>query len=372
MQFTVKKDDILPVLQRIQGLTGRTTNLAITKNVLIRGAENSITLTATDLETGFEGTYPAEVADEGVIAIHSRKLFEIVRDFPSDDILLTELENRWVKIGEDNVQYNIVCANPDDFPETPFVEDIPSFEIDSGALRKMIERNLLIAGDANDTRAHMNSSFLEKSFEEECSKVRLVSTDGSRLAYTECVFDKDKELPPESGVLIPKKELNEVVKFLDPEGTVKVGIENDRLVVKKDMETIIVRLVDGEFPAYGGILNAQANMTMKADREKLLMMLKRMSILSSQDYKGAMFRFGDNRLRVTTTNPEIGESKEDVEVEYDGESIEISFNPKYFIESLNAIEDDKVVAKIIDSERPCLLEGENDRTYLSAIMPMRI
>ena len=132
----VKKADILHVLQRIQGLTGRTTNLAITKNVLIRGSENSITLTATDLETGFEGTYPAEVAEEGLIAIHSRKLFEIVRDFPSDDVLLTELDNRWVQIGAENVQYNIVCANPDDFPETPFIEDIPFFEIESGALKE--------------------------------------------------------------------------------------------------------------------------------------------------------------------------------------------------------------------------------------------
>ena len=372
MQFTVKKADILHVLQRIQGLTGRTTNLAITKNVLIRGSENSITLTATDLETGFEGTYPAEVAEEGLIAIHSRKLFEIVRDFPSDEVLLTELDNRWVQIGAENVQYNIVCANPDDFPETPFIEDIPFFEIESGALKRMIERNLLIAGDPNDTRAHMNSSFLEKTFEEEANKVRLVSTDGSRLAYTECVFDKDKEMPPESGVLIPKKELNEVVKFLDPEGFVKVGIENDRLVVKKDAETIIVRLVEGEFPAYGAILTAVAKNTVKVERDKLMMMLKRMSILSSQDYKGALFEFGENRLRVTTTNPEIGESKEEMDIQYEGEPIEVSFNPKYFIESLNAIEDDNVVARIIDKEKPCLLEGENDRTYLSAIMPMRI
>jgi DNA polymerase III subunit beta len=372
MQFTIKKEDILPVLQRIQGLTGRTTNLAITKNVLIKVSENSITLTATDLETGFEGTYPAQVAEEGVIAIHSRKLFEIVRDFPSDEIHLAELENRWVEIGAENVQYNIVCANPDDFPETPFIEDIPSFEIDSGAFRKMIERNLLIAGDPNDGRAHMNSSFLEKIFDEGKNSVRLVSTDGSRLAFTECVFDKDKEMPPESGVLIPKKELSEVVKFLGTEGVVKVGIENDRLVVRKDAETIIVRLVEGEFPAYGSILTSNAPNVMKADREKLLMMLKRMSILSSQDYKGAMFAFDNDRLRVTTTNPEIGESKEDIDVEYRGEPIEISFNPKYFMESLNAIDDEHVVAKIIDHERPCLVEGENDRTYLSAIMPMRI
>jgi DNA polymerase III subunit beta len=372
MQFTIKKEDILPVLQRIQGLTGRTTNLAITRNVLIKAANDSITLTATDLDTGFEGTYPAVVIEEGVIAIHSRKLYEIVRDFPSDDINMLELENRWLEIGNEAVQYNIVCANPDDFPETSFTEDIPYFEMESAALKKMIERNLMIAGDPGDTRAHMNSSFFEKIFEEQVNRIRLVSTDGSRLSLAEYVADKEKQMPSEPGVLIPKKELNEVVKFLDQDSTVMIGIEQNRLVIKKDTETIIVRLVEGEFPAYGAIFNYEIKNVFKADREKFLMMLKRMSILSSQDYKGAMFKFEKNRLKVTTTNPEIGESKEEMDIEYDGEPIEISFNPKYFIETLNAIEDNKISARIIDNEKPCLVEGEKDRTFLSAIMPMRI
>jgi DNA polymerase III subunit beta len=372
MQFTIKKEDILQVLQRIQGLTGRTTNLAITRNVLIKASNDSITLTATDLDTGFEGNYPAVVTEEGVIAINSRKLYEIVRDFPSDEIHMLEIENRWLEIGNETVQYNLVCANPDDFPETSFNEDIPYFEIESAALKKMIERNLMIAGDSSDSRAHMNSSFFEKIFEKEVSKIRLVSTDGSRLSLAESIVVKDNEIPFESGVLIPKKELNEVVKFLDQDSTVKLGIEENRLVIKKDIETIIVRLVEGEFFAYGAIFNSEAKHMFKANREKLLMMLKRMSILSSQDYKGALFKFENNRLKVTTTNPEIGESKEEMDIEFDGEPLEISFNPKYFIETLNAIEDDIISARIIDHEKPCLVEGEKDRTFLSAIMPMRI
>jgi DNA polymerase III subunit beta len=372
MQFTIKKEYILHVLQRIQGLTGRTTNLAITRNVLIKASNDSITLIATDLDTGFEGNYPAVVTEEGVIAINSRKLYEIVRDFPSDEIHMLEIENRWLEIGNGTVQYNLVCANPDDFPETSFTEDIPYFEMESAALKKMIERNLMIASDPSDSRAHMNSSFFEKISEDEASIIRLVSTDGSRLSLAESIIGKDSEIPSEAGVLIPKKELNEVVKFLDQDSTVKIGIEENRLVIKKDFETIIVRLVEGEFPAYGAIFNSEAKHVFKADREKLLMMLKRMSILSSQDYKGAMFNFENNRLKVTTTNPEIGESKEEMDIEFDGDPLEISFNPKYFIETLNAIEDDKISARIIDNEKPCLVEGEKDRTFLSAIMPMRI
>ncbi len=372
MQFTIKKDVVLSVMQRVQGLTGRTTNLAITRNVLVRASEDAISVTATDLETGFEGKYPAKVAEEGIMAIHSRKFYEIVRDFPSEDINVQEKDNRWVEIGNDNVQYNIVCADPDDFPETSFAGDVPSFEMEAYALKKMIERNLMIASDPNDGRAHMSSSYFEKIFDEQVNKIRLVSTDGSRLAMAEYIMDKDQALPPESGVLIPKKELGEVIKFLDSDDPVYVGIESNRFVIKKDNETIIVRLVEGEFPVYDPILNPEIKSVFRTNREKFLMMLKRMSILSSQDYKSAIFRFENNRLKVTTTNPEIGESKEEIDIEFDGEPIELSFNPRFFIESLNAIEDEKIIAKIADHEKPCLIEGDSDKTFLSAIMPMRI
>ena len=114
MKATINKSDILPVLAKIQGLAGRKTSLAITTNILIQTAESGITINATDLETGFEGFYPANIETQGVIAINARKLFEIVRDFPSEDIYVNEIENHWIEIGNQNVEYHIVGLNPDD------------------------------------------------------------------------------------------------------------------------------------------------------------------------------------------------------------------------------------------------------------------
>jgi DNA polymerase-3 subunit beta len=108
------------------------------------------------------------------------------------------------------------------------------------------------------------------------------------------------------------------------------------------------------------------------DRKMFLMMLKRMSILSSEDYKGVIFNFKKNHLVITTTNPDLGESKEDMVIDYQGDSIEVAFNPRYIIETLNVIDTEKVVVNLFDNEKPCLIEGENDDTYLSVIMPMRI
>ncbi len=371
MKFTINKNDIRNVLAKVQGLTGRKTNLAITENVLLQARPDGIKLTATDLETGFEGEYPAAVESEGLIAINARKLHEIVRDFPSDEIRIDEEENRWIKIGNQSIEYHIVGMNPDDFPDNPEIEDIAFFSADSGGLKRMIEKSVVITTPPDEKRPHINGVYFERVSGPEQKCLRMVSTDGSRLSTADHPFDG--EVPEDStGIIVPKKGLQEVLKFLEGNGTIQVGIKDNHLVIKKDRETVTVRLLEGDFPRYQDIVKKGNGSQVRVDRRLFLMMLKRMSILSSENYKGVVFSFNGNILKVTATNPDIGESREEMAVEFEGEAIEAAFNPKYFIESLNVIDDDTAIIHIINGERPCLVEGDSDKTYLSVIMPMRI
>jgi DNA polymerase-3 subunit beta len=372
MKITIKKSDILPVLAKIQGLTGRKTSLAITTNLLIKTLDNGISLSATDLETGFEGSYPSSVESQGIIAINARKLYEIVRDFPSEEIGLNEVENHWIEIGNEHVEYHIVGMNPDDFPEIPKIEAVEFFEIDSNALTKMIERAVIVSATSDDKRAHIIGVFAEMISEENQKIFRLVSTDGSRLSKVDYLFDKNDDLPSSGGVMIPKKGLVEVNKFLDSEGPVQTGFKDNNLIIKKDSETLIIRLLEGAFPEYREIILKSGGHDIYMDRQLFLMMLKRMSILYSDDYKGVIFNFSDDKLVITSTNPDIGESKEDMTIEFSGDPITVMFNPRFFIDSLSVIDDEKVLIEIVNEEKPCLIEGEKDKTYLSVIMPMRI
>jgi DNA polymerase-3 subunit beta len=358
MKATINKNDILPVLAKIQGLAGRKTNLAITTNVLIQTSESGISISAVDAQ--------------GVIAINARKLFEIVRDFPSEDIYVNEVENHWIEIGNQNVEYHIVGLNPDDFPEIPKIEDVEFFEIDSTSLHKMIEKTVIISGASDDNRAHIIGIFAERIQQDDQKIFRMVSTDGSRLSKADFVFDKDFNLPAGDNVLIPKKGLVEVAKFLDSEGLVNIGIKDNNFIVKKEKETLIIRLLEGDFPAYGDIVVKKDGNDILLDRQLFLMMLKRMSILSSDEYKGVIFNFSQDKLVINSTNPDIGESKEDMELGYKGDPMEVMYNPKFFIDTLGVIDEDKVVLNIMDDQRPCKIEGENDKSYLSVIMPMRI
>jgi len=372
MKFTVNKNDIIDVLSKIQGLTGRKSNLAITEAVLIRTSDSEIILTVTDLETGFEGIYPALIEIEGTVAINARKLYEIVRDFPVNEININEVENNWIEIGNENVKYNIVGMNPSEFPDSPNIKDVDFFKIDSKFLKLMIDRSVVISGATDDKRAHIHGVFFETIINKDEKIVKMVSTDGSRLSSVDYIYETDIDLPSDIGIIIPKKGLNEVSKFLISEGVVQVGVKNNNFVIKKDKEIIIIRLLEGDFPEYKDIVNKEDTYTINLDKKLFLMMLKRMSILSSENYKGAIFNFSDKRLAITTTNPDIGESKEEISIEFKGEPIEVAFNPRYFIETLNVINDDRININIVNEERPCLIEGENDKSFLSVVMPMRI
>jgi DNA polymerase-3 subunit beta len=372
MRVTVRRADILSVLSRIQGITGRKTNLAITTNVLLRTTDTGLCLSATDLETGFEGNYPAKVEAQGTVAINSRKLFEIFKDFPSDDILIQEKENHWVEIGNKNVEYHIVGLNPEDFPEIPKIESADFFEIDSFVLSGMIAKSVIIGAATDDRRTHIIGVYAERIEENDTKILRLVSTDGSRLSKVDYVFDASVNLPVAPGVLIPKKSLVEVGKFLETEGNIRVAFQDNNFILKKDGETIIIRLLEGEFPKYSDIIVKPAGHRLSMDRQLFLMMLKRMSIFSSEEYKGVIFNFDENQLTISSTNPEIGESKEDMPIEFSGKKITVMFNPKFFIDTLNVIDDETVHLNIVNEERPCLIEGEKDKSYLSVIMPMRL
>lgn len=372
MQITINRDDIIRVLANIQGLTNRKSSLAITANVLIRTDTDGVRLTATDLETGFEGFYPAEVGKEGAVTINARKLFEIVRDFPSEDINLDEAENGMVKIGNEKVRYRIVSLNPDEFPDSPNIDDVSYFDMDAGHFKKMIDKTVGVAGTSDDKRAHIIGNCFEKVTEGDKNIVRMVSTDGGRLAKMDCVYGENADLPLDHTVLIPKKGLAEVSKFLDREGIVQLGVKDNKLVIKQDNETFIVRLLEGVFPDYGKVILRDMQSDIVLSKQPLFMMMKRMSIFSTDTYRAVKFRFEEDRLHIDSTNPDIGESKEYMEIEFKRKPLEMAFNPRFFIDSLNVIEEENVILNISNESRPCLVEGENDKSYLGAIMPMHV
>jgi len=372
MKIKADKKTLLDVLSKIQGLTSRKTSLAITENVLITAIDSKIKFIVTDLETGFEGFFPAVVEKEGTIVINAKKIYEIIKNFPEEDILIQETENHWIKIGEENVIYHLIGLKKEDFPSLPQFETIDFFKLDAIVFRKMIEKTLIISGSVDDKRPHI-TGFNFECICENNKMIRMVSTDGSRLSKVDYNYSEkeDIELPSIKNIIIPKKGMNEVIKFLDTQGDVLLGFKENHCIIKKNHHTLIIRLLEGDFPEYKDIIVKDNFNILEVDKQMFLMMLKRMSILFSEEYKSVLFDIKEKKLTITSTNPSIGESKEEMKIEFKGKPFKVAFNPRFFIESVSAVEDEKIILYFIDEEHPCLIEGKNNN-YLTVIMPMRI
>jgi len=372
MKFIIQKNEIVDVLSKIQGLTGRRSSLAITECILIVADDNGLKVIATDLETGYEGKFPAAVEVTGTIAISARKFYEIVREFPSSEIVIEEKGNRIIDISNQKVQYHLKGMNPDDFPDTPEIESADFFNVESAVFKKMIDKTIVVSGIGEDKKAHINGVYFERLTDLKPAVVRMVSTDGSRLSKFDLTTAEDESLPAGESVLVPKKGLHEISKFLDANGTVQLAVQGSYFMVQSSSEKLYIRMLEGQFPRYEDIIFREDGYCIELEKEQFLNMLKRMSILCNDSYRAAVFTFDASDLVINATNPDIGESKEDMSIEFKGGKIEAAFNPKFFIDALNCLDDEKLIINLVSEDKPCLVEGLNDKSYLSAIMPMRV
>lgn len=371
MEFKIKKETMLDALTKIQGITGKKTNILITSNVLISAKEATVSIRATDLEMAFKASYEAEVLGDGSTAVPSRKLYEIVRAFPSDTLSIKETENKWLQIEDKKIEYNLVGMEPDDFPSLPEISGVEFFEIDVKVFKNMINKTIYsVLGD--EGRVQLSGVCFESLITGKNKTIRMVSTDGHRLSKIDHVIEDDRSLTLKKGVIIPKGGIVEVLRVLEGAGSVEIGFKDNNFVVQKDEEVLIIRLVEGEFPDYDTVIPKIGGKEMKVQKEGFLMMLKRVSILSSDKYPGIRFKIDKEELEATVTNPEVGESKETISVSYEGSPLELAFNPRYFLETLSSMDSEEIVVRFKDEVNPCMIEGAGDPGFLGVIMPMRV
>ncbi len=372
MNVTISKNNIKDILANIQGICGRKTNLKITSDVLINASDKDITITANNLETVFQGNYDAVVELEGIISINAGKFYEIIREYPDNEIPLKEPKNRWVEIGKGHVKYNIVASDWKNFPETPVIESIDFIEADAWDLKKMVDATSCITYGPDEKRPYVLGVLLEKVENTEDNTLRIVSTDSKRLHCYESAYTGYLTLPGGS-ILIPKKGFSQIGKFVEnKEGNIKIGVKDNHLIAVKENETLMIKLIHGEYPDYRGLMDTETLIRVDIDRVMLLTMMRRMSILTSEEYKSIILKFGDNELVTTVTNPDIGESRDQLEISYTDGEIEGAFNPRYFIEALKIIESDTVSLYLKDGDSPCLIKGIDDDKLVCIIMAMHI
>lgn len=372
MNFRIDRDTFLKALQKVQGIVEKRTSMPILSNILIEAAGDSIEIIATDLEVGLKGNYPANVDTDGRITVGAKKIYEIVKELPNQEINFSSKENDWVEITCGKVRFNIVGLPSDEFPSVTSFKNESLLEVEAALLRKMIEKtSYAICND--ETKYNLNGIFTRVEQTENGQVLKMVATDGHRLSISSGEFAGSANPELLKGVILPKKGIYEIKKITDEgDGLLQIGFFDNSAVIRKGDTTLVMRLVDGEFPDYTRVIPAANDQIVKVSREELIHAVRRMAILSSEKFKGIMLEIEGNGVKISSSNPELGDAMEELDVIYEGNPFSVRFNARYLLDVLMVCESDTVLMKFKNELSPSIVTPDSDDDLLAVIMPMRL
>lgn len=371
MELTVKKENLLKGLSKSQSVVEKRTSMPILSNVLMNADGENITVTATDLETSFIGSYPARVSKPGRLTVPAKKFYEIVRELPGDEVYLKEKENSFLHLSAGRANFDLVGISADDFPDLPEGEGLPELTFEGEVLAEMIEKTIFSISQ-EETRFNLAGLYVHKRQVDEGPRLRFVSTDGHRLSMVDREVGGLEEFKLEEGVIIPRKGVSEMRKLAEDGGELVLGLNQNFAVVKKDEMRLILRLQEGSFPDYEVVVPKVVKRRALVNRQAFSDVLKRMAIMASDRFQGVRLDFKEGLLEVVSQNPELGEAREALEMDYEGEAFHAGFNARYFLELCNAMRSEEITLGFMDEQTPCMVTGEGDPGFLSVIMPMRL
>jgi len=373
MEFKIEKEEFAKGLYRIQSIVEKKGTMPILLNVLLETYEKGIAITATDLEIGLKGFHPAEIIKEGRATLSAKKLYEVIKELPEKEVFLKLKENQWVEISSGKSLFNIMGLSADSFPSLPVFEEEEFVSADVEILKEMIEKTIF-AVSSDESRYNLTGVFFtqKNEGEEKDLNLKMVATDGYRLSLIERSIRMEvKGL--EKGILLPKKGLVELIKLLDEGGEAGwIKLKNNNFIVKKGNAILLMRLLDAEFPDYRQVIPLNTKKHIRMKRNQIIESLRRVSILSSEKTRGVKFHFSQNLLELSSYNPELGEAKDDVPVDYKGEDITIGFNSRFVLEVLNIMKGEEVVLALEDGSSPAIIRPSNDERHTCVVMPMRL
>lgn len=374
MKIKIDKQDLVDLIGRAQNIVEKRNTMPILVNVLLDAQNNSLQVFATDLEVSLTDQAQAEVIDPGKVVVNARSLFDIIKELPQGQILLEKNENHWLRISQNKAVFNIVGISPDEYPVFPSFSTKDFLNIETKLLREMIEKTIYSVS-TDETRYHLNGVFFEKSVDNSGVNYRMVATDGHRLS----MIDRKSESHPNSqvknqqGVIIPRKGLNELKKILEgaPE-MVGMAIEGSQLILRAKNAVLMIRLIEGKYPNYQQLIPQSLKENLLVDRTLLLSSLKRVSLLSNSKSRGVTLNLSNGKMEISSNNPELGDAKEEIEINYSGRDIKIGFNARYILEVLTSMNEEMIQIDFNDQSSPGVVRPHNDPTYTCVVMPMRI
>ena len=368
MKFTTEKNEIVEALQMGASIAERRQTIPILANLRIVARDGKVEITATDLEIQIKTlTEVKKIVEEGEITVSARKMSELCRSLPDNEALEFDLNNGKLTVSSKNFHADFATISALDFPELESKEETNSLSISSSALQRLLNKTAFCMA-SQDVRYYLNGLLVEYKGGE----VNAVATDGHRLALARSTLDKTVTIDGERQIL-PRKAVLELSKILRQENEdIKITFGNSSLSIQDENLDFSTKLIDGKFPDYEKVLPSGDPNSLEVSKESLQSALSRASVLSNEKYRGVRFALDKNTLKLTANNPEKESAEELLDVNYNGNPMEIGFNIGYLLDVLGTIETDNVELNFYGEESSCLIREPGNQAEVYVIMPMRL
>jgi DNA polymerase-3 subunit beta len=361
------QEKLLGALQAVSGIVERRHTLPILANVLMRKNGDTIEFTTSDLEIQVR-TSAALGGDEGTLSttVGSRKMIDILKSLPGEQIVSLTSSGTKLTLQAGKSRFTMQTLPADDFPLVNEAVDFgPSFGVPQKVLKSLIDQ-VHFAMAVHDIRYYLNGIL----FVAEGNTLTLVATDGHRLGLAQATLEAEI---PKQEVILPRKTVLELARLL---GNVDEPIEmrfagNQAKFAFSGLE-FVTKLVEGKFPDYNRVIPKNHKNSVILGRQPFLSSLQRAAILTSDKFKGVRVNLEPGALRIASSNAEQEEAKEELEIDYGGDAIEIGFNVTYLMDALNNIDHDMVKLELQDGNSSALITVPDQPGFKYVVMPMRI
>lgn len=362
MKVKTSKENLLAGIQIVQNIVSSKTTLPILSNILLETKGDKLQLNSTDLDIGISCEIPVEIMEEGAITIPAKRFGDIVRELPMEDIVISVKKNNQVDIEGRQCRFKLSGLPKDEFPKFPEFKDKEAIQIEQAVLKDML-RLTSFAVSHEESRYVLNGVLMEISDE----IIRIVATDGRRLAKIE----KKLSTPVKNdiAVIIPIKAIQEISRNLKDEGILSFVVGTNQLLFDIDGVLIATRMIEGEYPNYQQVIPKSVKNRIKMNTQEFLSSIRRANLLATPDFQAIKMEVFPDKIVISKSTPDVGESREVIPIQYDGEEMIVGFNPQFLIDFLKNIDEDHVDIELEGADKPAVMRLKD---YLYLALPMRI
>lgn len=362
MKIKVAKDALLSGIQIVQNVVSPKITLPILSNMLLETKKDALQLNTTDLDIGISCDIPVDIMEDGAITIPAKRFGEIVRELPPGEVTIYARKNNQIEIECGNYKTKISGLPKEEFPKFPEFKDKEAIKIGQHDLKEMF-RMTSFAVSHEESRYVLNGVLLEVQKD----ILRLVATDGRRLAKSEKKLFQTAA--KDISVILPIKAVNEINRNLRDEGEVLFVVGSNQVMFKIDETFIATRIIEGDFPNYVQVIPKASAPKVTLQTAAFLAAIRRANLLATPDFQAIKFEVFKDKLIISKTTPDIGESREELGINFAGTEMIIGFNPQYMIDVLKNLNDETIEVEFLGTDKPCVIRKEN---YLYLALPMRL